>query len=399
MTPLAPDQVSLLLSVGRHMGRERYQEGRLEEVGKHVKKWRGYYYVYKRLPDGGEKRVHKCVTLGLKSEITKHEAKDKLRGIIERISQTPSAASPDVTFRWFYEQRFLPQKEQLWKAASRPKTLRFVENYLMKRFGDTQLGALNKFVLQVYLNELAPNFSQSVLNKVRVYFQSILNEALEFDFIEKNPARRLIVPVSPKERNERHLDEDEIPALLAALSSRDRLIVRMFLILGLRPGELFALRWNDVEPHRIRVDSSVVDGHEGATKTKASRSFVWLPVSLAAELEWWKSNGADALPDAFVFPSRAGTAIGTNNYLGRVLKAAGEKIGLKGINHQILRRTCSTHMAQFASVKDVQAHLRHTTAKTTLDHYIKEVPASVRAAVESLDSLLKRAPKPNQAAN
>jgi integrase len=37
----------------------------------------------------------------------------------------------------------------------------------------------------------------------------------------------------------------------------------------------------------------------------------------------------------------------------------------------MLRCTCSTYMAQITSVKDVQAHLRHTTAKTTLEHYIK----------------------------
>ncbi|MDE3167469.1 MAG: tyrosine-type recombinase/integrase, partial [Acidobacteriota bacterium] len=169
--------------------------------------------------------------------------------------------------------------------------------------------------------------------------------------------------------------------------------------LGLRPGELFALRWNDVERHRIRVDSSVVDGHEGATKTKASKSFVWMPSSLATELDWWRSNSEDTRPEAFLFPSDRGTAISTNNYLKRVLQSAGKRIGLAGINHQVLRRTCSTHMAQFASVKDVQAHLRHTTAKTTLEHYIKEVPESVRAAVESLDSLLKRPPKTDRPAN
>ena len=55
----------------------------------------------------------------------------------------------------------------------------------------------------------------------------------------------------------------------------------------------------------------------------------------------------------------------------------------------MLRRTCSTYMAQITSVKDVQAHLRHTNAKTTLEHYIKSVPASVRIAVEALDHLLK----------
>jgi hypothetical protein len=49
-------------------------------------------------------------------------------------------------------------------------------------------------------------------------------------------------------------------------------------------------------------------------------------------------------------------------------------------------------MAQLTTVKDVQAHLRHSSTKTTLEHYIKSVPASVRIAVESLDHLLKTLP-------
>jgi hypothetical protein len=49
-------------------------------------------------------------------------------------------------------------------------------------------------------------------------------------------------------------------------------------------------------------------------------------------------------------------------------------------------------MAQLTTVKDVQAHLRHANAKTTLEHYIKSVPESVRVAVESLDHLLKSKP-------
>ncbi|HEY6306286.1 MAG TPA: hypothetical protein VIY49_18700 [Bryobacteraceae bacterium] len=75
--------------------------------------------------------------------------------------------------------------------------------------------------------------------------------------------------------------------------------------------------------------------------------------------------------------------------LFRVLKEAGKNAGIPGVNHQVLRRTCSTYMAQITTVKDVQAHLRHTNAKTTLEHYIKSVPESVRVSVESLDSLLK----------
>jgi integrase len=74
------------------------------------------------------------------------------------------------------------------------------------------------------------------------------------------------------------------------------------------------------------------------------------------------------------------------------LKEAGKKPGIKGVTRQMLRRTCSTYMAQLTTVKDVRAHLRHSSSKTTLEHYIKSVPESVRVVVESLDHLLKKAP-------
>ena len=77
----------------------------------------------------------------------------------------------------------------------------------------------------------------------------------------------------------------------------------------------------------------------------------------------------------------------------RGLKEAGKKAGIAGVTHQMLRRTCSTYMAQLTTVKDVQAHLRHSSSKTTLEHYIKSVPESVRIAVESPDHLLKKAPE------
>jgi integrase len=117
------------------------------------------------------------------------------------------------------------------------------------------------------------------------------------------------------------------------------------------------------------------------------------------QLEFWRSAVKDNSPDAFIFASATGTAIGTSNFLFRVLKEAGKKAGIPGVNHQMLRRTCSTYMAQLTTVKDVQAHLRHTNAKTTLEHYIKSVPESVRVTVESLDHLLKTPPRGDKQRN
>ena len=180
--------------------------------------------------------------------------------------------------------------------------------------------------------------------------------------------------------------------ILFHLSDRDQLIVRMFLVLGLRPGEMFALRWNDKEGNSLRIDSSITEGIEVDTKTDDSDSAVWLPASIETELEFWREKSGNPAPDAFIFPSTRGTAISTHNFLLRVLREAGGKAGVERITHQMLRRTCSTYMAQITSVKDVQAHLRHSSAKTTLEHYIRSVPQSVRLAVESLDHLLKSKP-------
>lgn len=178
------------------------------------------------------------------------------------------------------------------------------------------------------------------------------------------------------------------------LLTRPEHVVHFFRdVLGLRPGEMFALRWNDKGQNSLRIDSSVTDGIEVETKTEGGNTAVWLPTSIDTELEWWRSASDDTRPEALIFPSTKGTPINTNNFLSRVLREAGKKAGVPGVTHQALRRTCSTHMAQITNVKDVQTHLRHTTAKTTLEHYIKSVPASVRTAVESLDQFLKSPPQ------
>src|SRR3989442_1242450 len=166
----------------------------------------------------------------------------------------------------------------------------------------------------------------------------------------------------------------------------------MFLVLGLRPGEMFALRWNDKVDNSLRIDSSITDGIDVETKTEGSNSYVWLPRSIDTELEFLRSTVKDASPKAFIFPSTRGTAMNTNNFLFRILKEAGKNAGIERVTHQMLRRTCSTYMAQLATVKDVRANLRHSTSKTTLEHYIKSVPESMKVAVESLDHLLKSSP-------
>jgi integrase len=151
-------------------------------------------------------------------------------------------------------------------------------------------------MLQTYLNELAPAFSSSVLKKVRVYLNSILGEAVELEFLLKNPARKLAVSRSGKKSATLALTPEQVPQILLQLNDRDRLIVRMFLVLGLRPGEMFALRWNDKQQNSLRIDSSITDGIEVETKTEGSNTYVWLPNSINIELDFGGPSVATLCP-------------------------------------------------------------------------------------------------------
>lgn len=117
------DQIAVgsILKAGGYMGRDRYGEGSLVLVGKRIKKWRGHFYVYQTRPDGSEVRRFRNILLGLKVQMDKGEAKIELREIIARETKGVAPAPVDVSLRWFYVNRYLPQKEEQWKVTSKPK--------------------------------------------------------------------------------------------------------------------------------------------------------------------------------------------------------------------------------------------------------------------------------------
>lgn len=374
-------------------GRERGQNGTLQIVGKTRKRWRGHYWVYETQRDGSETRMHKAVILGLKSEMTRQDAKDALRQVIIRQSDLkrpePTKA---MTFGEFWRERFLPMYEQRWKASSRNTQIDNIERYCVQFLQNQPLREIEKFQLQMIANRLAQRFSKSVVMKFVIWSRAILEEALEQDFIPKNPARKLITPETRAE-NKRYLELREIPMVLSRMPFREELIIRITLVLGLRPGEIFALRWDDVLGYALRLDESTIDGRIYPTlKTKQSAGFVALPASIRSGLANWREMQNSSSERDFIFPNADGGVYRVDNYRADILKPALKKVadetGISGIDFRACRRTCGTHLSQYGGVKEVQAHLRHARATTTLDIYVQEIPAAVRTAVEKLDAIL-----------
>jgi len=391
LQPISDAAHALMTTTGRRGSRARYQRGWVEETGLRVKKWKGHYYTYEKGADGGEHRIHRAQTLGLKSEFGKKEAERRLQELVDKECNNVTAkASPAVTLEWFVENRCFPLWRERWKASHVTRSEYLIRRYVVGPFAQTPLAEIDRFKLQVHANEIAKIRSKSIVSKFVNWTRAVFDEAVEQDFLIKSPARMLVFPRDLKAENRRALTLAEVERMIASLDGRDGLILRMYLVLGLRARELFALRRDDVAEDRIRIDETL--DHENnfhKPKTASSSAWLWLPPSLGRELREWMERVEDRSPAAVLFTASNGAPIRAENWRKRVLQVAAEKLGLEGVTIHALRRTCATLMNQAAGIKDVQAHLRHARPDITAAVYVQEIPESVRTAVGKLaDRLL-----------
>jgi integrase len=252
--------------------------------------------------------------------------------------------------------------------------------------------------------------SHSAVKKVRTYVAAALEYARDERYILTNPARSLEVPSKLLAKPcERFFSLEEVRNLLSQAHGREHLILRIFINTGLRPGELFALREDDVEAGRLRIDEAIHEKERGADrvgepKTEGSKACVAISPGLQEEIEMWiaarrqqKPYHATAKSDSsdLLFPNEAGQPFRIGNYLKRTLKPLAEKAGIFDLTYQALRRTCATHFNSEGGPKAAQTQLRHTQLAMT-GLYIKQIPEEVRAAVEAMDEKLCAGTEPTE---
>ncbi len=187
------------------------------------KKWYGYFRRTELDPKTNQSKLSVAqVILGMKSEMSKYEAREKLeREIIEAWRPDPRATNPlstaAVTFEWFVNNRYLPLKEADWREETAKVKKHLIQTDLVDTFGEARLENIDKFSLQTHLNRLAQTRSRDRVLQVRAYLQAIFAEAVDQDFIGKDPARTIKVPAHLKETDKTVLNWDQLRAVLSRL--------------------------------------------------------------------------------------------------------------------------------------------------------------------------------------
>lgn len=343
--------------------------------------------------------VPKAERLGSLKTMTKTEAREALRGII--VKELGIAGDGTLTLAGFIEHNWIPKNESQWRPSSRKAVLGILKR-ISDKFDGLPISAIDSIMLAKFLTSLSEMYSASVVKMTRAYIRSVFAEAVDQDFLRKNPARGLKMPKHTKMVKRPVLSIEQMQALLEAsapfgVRTREYALLRLLYVVPLRPGELLALRWRDVDLSDgiILIGRTIYKGTvRPYTKTTVEGEVTQLPLTeLAVEAltEWsattLESNHADKLdPDAYVFPNSDGGPLNADNYLARVLIPLAQTAGIPHVNFQRLRRSVATHAQHLGSLKDVSSLLRHKKMETTEQIYVQAISAKVREMAERLDA-------------
>ena len=386
--------------LGRRLPRTDAPEGWIKKIERRRegKVWVGFFHLWTTDSNGLRVRQKKEKTLGPAS-MPKHEAQSKLAGYIEeytgRITKQGSAI---CTFADLWN-AYCAVKSGQWAKKTREDLRYLFAKHVIPIVGSQPPREVTLTSLQLLLNKMAQDgYRKSAVEKIRTHTRACFVYAVDEEVLQKNPARKLVMPNIKKKSCERFLSLDELRALLSQASPREHVVLRILAVCGLRAAEILVLRIEDFEGTQLRIDEALKERQKGEdrigeTKTAESDNYVPVPPDLAGEIATWIAGHPDCgNPRAFLFPNSDGGAFGVGNYLKRHLKPLAEKVGIHDLTFQAFRRSSSTHIQSHATVKDMQRHLRHTNPQTTLKHYAKVIPESLRSAVTALDAQITGAP-------
>jgi integrase len=264
--------------------------------------------------------------------------------------------------------------------------------------GEIALGDLTPEVVRQWYAALVAARGQSVAAKAYTRLRQILTRAVEDERIARNPCR---VARGGVERHpeQRFASIPELYGLAAAVPAQYRTLVLTAGLAGLREGELFGLRWRDVDLEdgsitvrrkRLRLASGEVI--EEDPKSDAGRRKVALPATLVDELVQHRvSHRPSAEPDDYVFVSPTGEPLERSNFRHRVWLPATRSIGLEGLRFHDLRHTAGTLAARTgATTKELMARLGHASPRASLSY---QPPAEDpdRRVAERLDEMTAEA--------
>jgi integrase len=316
------------------------------------------------------------------------------------------------------------EQGRAWSTRKRYET--YLTRWIEPRWGKHELAGVKTPMVEEWLGQLQPLKKSSAAGggeqpqvkkkkplapgtkaKIRNIMGVLFNHAMRWEFTDRNPIKGLTRGAGVRQSSKRVsvpdiLDISEMQDILSELLPRDRTLVLLSMVTGLRRGELAGLKWQDIDLQNLQIDvqRSVVDQVVGRCKTEASQKPVPIDEYTMGDLLTWFRETPFREPEDWVFAtnsSRAGKKRGKQPlWLSTVMRYHIEPVvrnlGIqKRVGWHTFRRTYATLLkANGEDVKVVQELLRHGSSRVTLDIYAQAQMPAKRAAQQKVVAMVRK---------
>lgn len=223
------------------------------------------------------------------------------------------------------------------KSASRVEVVKWALAKAQLRFGKTRLDRLNARDLGAWRSELPESQRHQVFAVVR----QVLEQAVHWQMLERNPARPVANPAPHREEVKAFESWDEVELLAAELGEWGPLVI--FAVgTGLMPEEWAALERRDVDLRArvVTVRRTVVDGVVREFRGKTTKRMRRVPLRQRAveAIQALQPNVGTRL----LFPAPRGGYLNVDNWRRRDWYPALEAAGLERRGPYAMRHTYAT---------------------------------------------------------
>jgi integrase len=289
----------------------------------------------------------------------------------ERFNPEPK---PELLFEDFVKATYLPlQRTNKKRSLDRDEQIAGV---LCEFFKGANLSDIKKSDVEKFKKERSESEtryettrSPATVNRELAVLSAILTLAVDDELIPSNPCRR-VRPMRMDNQRNRYLSHEEEKKLFEALAGHEWLcnVVTMAIHTGMRRGEIFKLKWFDVDFSREVI-------HVRDTKTAKDRD---VPMSAAVRemLERQPKTSGHVFPS----PKTGGQLVDIKRPFGLACEAA----KIKDLRFHDLRHTAASRMADAGvNVIVIAEILGHGDIRTT-KRYSHAMEEAKREAVEKL---------------
>lgn len=381
--------------------RQRYQQGSLTTEKR--KKGQALWVYRWRQTGASGRKIHRKRIIGTKKQYpTESAAWRAVEGLQLDINVETATFEPLTVAQVIAHYKDLELSDENSKTARTKEVYRHqLDKVIGPKWGEYPLSEVKPVAVEKWLREMpgAPGTKAKTKGVLSILFQ----HAMRHEWATANPIRLVRQGAMPHQE-QIVLEPVEVSALLSELRDPFRTLILLASVTGLRRGELFGLKWQDIDfaAAEICIVRSVVDQVEGPPKTLASRRPIPMSSELVAALMTWREQSSYSKSEDWVFASPL--AVGRRPYwpdavLKRHVLPAAERAGIsKRIGWHSFRRTLATLLqSSGASVKTTQELLRHASPGITMGIYAKAVTADKRHAQDAITALFVGTS--NQAAN